>query len=58
MTNEQATAVPTSADLVAAVNAAEAAGLTRKEAIAEVASSSGVPKREIFDALVAHKPQP
>ena len=46
------------ADLAAAVAAAEAAGLSRKEAIAEVASSTGVPKREIFDALVAHKREP
>ncbi|UCM88549.1 16S rRNA (cytidine(1402)-2'-O)-methyltransferase [Streptomyces marincola] len=31
----------------------EAAGRHRKEAIAEVARSSGVPKREVFDAVVA-----
>lgn len=45
------------ADLAAAVATAEAAGLTRKEAIAEVASSTGLPKRAVFDALVAHKPK-
>lgn len=48
----------TPADLATQVAAAEAAGLSRKEAIAEVASSTGLPKREIFDALVAHKRQP
>ena len=46
------------ADLAAAVAAAEDAGLTRKDAIAEVAQSAGVPKRQVFDALVAHKPPP
>ena len=52
----QAQQATTSADLAAAVATAEAAGLTRKEAIAEVASSTGLPKRTVFDALVAHKP--
>ena len=43
------------ADLVAAVLAAEAAGLSRKEAIAEVAKRSGSPKRRVFDAMIAAK---
>lgn len=47
----------TPAELAAAVDAAQAAGLSRKEAIAEVALTAGIPKREVFDALVAHKPQ-
>ena len=33
----------------------EAGGLRRKEAIAEVAAEVGVPKREVFDAVVAAK---
>lgn len=41
--------------LVAQVAHAEAAGLTRKEAIAEVARESGVPKRVVFDAVVKAK---
>ena len=49
---------PTPADLASQVATAEAAGLSRKEAIAEVAQATGIPKREIFDALVAHKRQP
>ena len=44
------------ADLVAAVAAREAAGQPRKEAIAEVARDLGVPKRQVFDAIVAAKP--
>jgi len=43
------------ADLVTAVAAREAAGQPRKEAIAEVARELGVPKREVFDAVVAAK---
>jgi 16S rRNA (cytidine1402-2'-O)-methyltransferase len=34
------------------------AGLNRKEAIAEVARETGLPKREVFDAVVAAKPRP
>ena len=34
----------------------EAAGQPRKEAIAEVAQVLGVPKRAVFDAVVAAKP--
>ncbi len=37
---------------VAAVQAREAAGVTRKEAIVEVARSAGVPKRVVYDAVV------
>jgi 16S rRNA (cytidine1402-2'-O)-methyltransferase len=53
-------AVPTTGadpeDLVAAVSVREAAGQPRKEAIAEVAKTLGVPKRNVFDAVVAAKP--
>jgi len=53
-------AVPTTGadpeDLVAAVSVREAAGQPRKEAIAEVAKALGVPKRDVFDAVVAAKP--
>ncbi|MEO6886027.1 MAG: 16S rRNA (cytidine(1402)-2'-O)-methyltransferase [Jatrophihabitantaceae bacterium] len=42
-------------ELVAAVAAREAAGQSRKEAIAEVARVRGVPKRTVFDAVVAAK---
>lgn len=45
----------TPADLAAAVAAREAAGQPRREAIADVARSCGVPKREVFDAVVAAK---
>lgn len=43
------------ADLVAQVAAREAAGEDRKAAIAAVAATAGVPKRVVFDALVAGK---
>ena len=43
-------------DLAAAVAARESAGQARKEAIAEVAKELGLPKRDVFDAVVAHKP--
>ncbi len=43
-------------DLAAAVTAREEAGMSRKEAIADVASALGVPKRDVFDAVVAAKP--
>lgn len=55
-TSDPAATTPT--DLATQVATAEAAGLSRKEAIAEVALATGVPKREIFDALVAHKREP
>lgn len=44
------------ASLRAAVAEAEAGGLTRKEAIAEVAKLAGLPKREVYDAV--HKAVP
>jgi 16S rRNA (cytidine1402-2'-O)-methyltransferase len=47
--------IPT-ADLATLVLAREAAGLTRKEAIASVVEETGRPKREVFDAVVAAKP--
>lgn len=43
------------AELVRRVAAREAAGERRKEAIAAVAAQAGVPKREVFDAVVAAK---
>jgi 16S rRNA (cytidine1402-2'-O)-methyltransferase len=44
------------AELARRVAAREEAGESRKEAIAAVAEQSGVPKREVFDAVVAAKP--
>ncbi|WP_030165534.1 16S rRNA (cytidine(1402)-2'-O)-methyltransferase [Spirillospora albida] len=41
------------ADLVAAVAAREAAGTPRKQAISEVAKENGLPKRDVYDAVVA-----
>jgi 16S rRNA (cytidine1402-2'-O)-methyltransferase len=43
-------------DLAAAVAEREAAGVTRKDAIAAVAKELRLPKRDVFDAVVAHKP--
>jgi 16S rRNA (cytidine1402-2'-O)-methyltransferase len=49
--------VPTDAgSLAAQVAEEESVGSTRKEAIAEVARRAGLPKRTVFDAVVAHKP--
>jgi 16S rRNA (cytidine1402-2'-O)-methyltransferase len=45
----------TPASLAALVAAREEAGQHRKEAIAEVAAELGLPKREVFDAVVAAK---
>lgn len=42
-------------DLMLAVQELEAAGLSRKEAIADVAKEKSVPKRRVFDVMVAHK---
>jgi 16S rRNA (cytidine1402-2'-O)-methyltransferase len=42
-------------DLAVEVAAREAAGLSRKDAIADVARTHGVPKRAVFDAVVAAK---
>jgi 16S rRNA (cytidine1402-2'-O)-methyltransferase len=46
------------AELVRRVRAREDAGERRKEAIAAVAAAAGVPKRDVFDAVVAAKHQP
>ncbi|MEI7655683.1 MAG: 16S rRNA (cytidine(1402)-2'-O)-methyltransferase [Actinomycetes bacterium] len=43
------------AQWVAQVQALEGAGMTRKEAIADVARTTGARKREVFDAVVAAK---
>ncbi|MFE0423990.1 16S rRNA (cytidine(1402)-2'-O)-methyltransferase [Streptomyces sp. NPDC058953] len=45
----------TPADLVARVRVREEAGERRKEAIAAVAAEAGLPKRDVFDAVVAAK---
>lgn len=42
-------------ELVNRVRVREEAGERRKEAIAAVALEAGVPKREVFDAVVAAK---
>jgi 16S rRNA (cytidine1402-2'-O)-methyltransferase len=42
-------------ELVRQVGVREAAGLTRKEAVAAVAQETGLPKREVYDAVVALK---
>lgn len=42
------------ADWVAAVSVEETLGSSRKEAIADVAKRAGVPKREVYDAVVKH----
>lgn len=44
-----------SADLAAMVGALEADGTPRKEAIAAVARDLGLPKREVYAAVVAHR---
>jgi 16S rRNA (cytidine1402-2'-O)-methyltransferase len=49
---------PEAGALVDEVAAREAAGESRKEAIAEVARRRGVPKRVVFDAVVAAKQPP
>ena len=54
------TAVPAAepAQLAALVAEREATGQARKAAIADVAREAGVPKRLVFDAVVAAKPHP
>ena len=47
----------TATELVRQVGVREAAGLTRREAIVAVASETGLPRREVYDAMVAHKPR-
>ncbi|WP_103503348.1 16S rRNA (cytidine(1402)-2'-O)-methyltransferase [Streptomyces sp. SM14] len=49
---------PDEAELVRRVAVREEAGEHRKAAIAEVAKEAGVPKREVFDAVVAAKKSP
>jgi 16S rRNA (cytidine1402-2'-O)-methyltransferase len=51
----ESAAEPDATDLVTAVAEREAAGQTRKDAITEVARSAGLPKRVVFDAVVAAK---
>lgn len=46
---------PAGPALAAQVAAAEADGTTRKEAIAAVAVRHGIPKREVYDAVVRHR---
>lgn len=46
------------ADPAQAVAEAQAAGLSRKEAIAEVAARIGRPKREVYDAVVTQRSEP
>jgi 16S rRNA (cytidine1402-2'-O)-methyltransferase len=45
----------TEAELVGRVRALEDGGVRRKDAIAEVAQAAGLPKRAVFDAVVAAK---
>jgi 16S rRNA (cytidine1402-2'-O)-methyltransferase len=52
---EAAAGAPDAAELVRRVREREAAGQRRKEAIAAVATAAGLPKREVFDAVVAAK---
>ncbi len=47
----------TAAELVRLVGVREQAGLTRKEALAAVAAETGLPKRDVYDAVVAAKPR-
>jgi 16S rRNA (cytidine1402-2'-O)-methyltransferase len=42
-------------DLIAAVLARESLGISRKDAIADIAREMKVPKRELFDVMVAYK---
>jgi 16S rRNA (cytidine1402-2'-O)-methyltransferase len=42
-------------ELVRQVRVREEAGLTRKDAVAAVAQENGLPKREVFDAVVSAK---
>ncbi|MGW1158358.1 16S rRNA (cytidine(1402)-2'-O)-methyltransferase [Streptomyces sp. NPDC002513] len=52
---EPATGELDAAELVRRVRVREEAGERRKEAIAAVAAAAGLPKREVFDAVVAAK---
>ncbi len=46
---------PAAADLAAMVRAREAAGVDRKAAMGEVARAAGVPRRQVYDAVLAAK---
>jgi 16S rRNA (cytidine1402-2'-O)-methyltransferase len=46
-------APPAAADLAAAVASKEASGVDRKVAMAEVARAAGIPRREVYDAVLA-----
>jgi 16S rRNA (cytidine1402-2'-O)-methyltransferase len=48
--------VPGAGDLAERVRDLIASGVHRKEAIARVADAAGIPKREVFQAVVDHKP--
>ena len=48
----------TPAELVRLVRVREEAGLTRKEALAAVASETGLPKKQVYDAMVRAKTDP
>ena len=51
--------VPTdAASLAALVAEEETVGATRKEAIVEVARRAGLPKRQVYDAVLEHKERP
>jgi 16S rRNA (cytidine1402-2'-O)-methyltransferase len=52
---DSSTRTYTTQDLIALVLKEESAGISRKDAITEVARASGVAKREVFDAMVSHK---
>ena len=52
----QAAGLESAEDWVDAVLAHESAGTDRKSAIAEVARQAGVPRREVYDAVVKAKP--
>jgi 16S rRNA (cytidine1402-2'-O)-methyltransferase len=45
------------ADLASLVEAAEADGVSRKDAIATVAKAHGRPRREVYDAVLRHRPR-
>jgi 16S rRNA (cytidine1402-2'-O)-methyltransferase len=50
-------AAPATTEVIAAkVRAAEQAGLSRKEAMASVASETGLPRRAVYDAVIKAKP--
>ena len=53
ITEPRAQPAPSAADLAARVDALEADGMSRRDAIAEVARSTGVRRRDVYDA--AHR---